>query len=190
MHRWGKQAPLHFDEKELKTDLGIGNFIFVGSSCDMWANASHLEWIGLTLAKCSENGNRYLFQSKNPERFISWKDYIPKGSTLCTTIESDSLYPQMGNTPEPFRRAEAMSMLGTNFLTMITIEPIFNFNIDKLVCLIRIASPNQVNIGADSGNNHLPEPNYDDGDKILELIEALSKFTKVVQKKNLRRLIA
>ena len=26
MKRWGKQQPVHFDEKELKTDLGIGNF--------------------------------------------------------------------------------------------------------------------------------------------------------------------
>jgi molybdopterin converting factor small subunit len=34
-----------FDEKELKTDLGKGNFIFVGSSCDMWAQNIPEEWI-------------------------------------------------------------------------------------------------------------------------------------------------
>ena len=28
MKRWGKQSSLHFDEKELKTDLGKNNFIF------------------------------------------------------------------------------------------------------------------------------------------------------------------
>ena len=33
------QGELKFDEKELKTDLGEGNFIFVGSSCDMFADA-------------------------------------------------------------------------------------------------------------------------------------------------------
>ncbi len=31
------QGPLHLDEKELWTDLGSGNFIFVGSGTDMWA---------------------------------------------------------------------------------------------------------------------------------------------------------
>ncbi len=30
-------GPLHLDEKELRTDLGSGNFIFVGSGTDMWA---------------------------------------------------------------------------------------------------------------------------------------------------------
>jgi hypothetical protein len=33
MKRWGEQRPLHLDESELYTDLGEGNFIFVGSSC-------------------------------------------------------------------------------------------------------------------------------------------------------------
>ncbi|HEA67556.1 MAG TPA: hypothetical protein ENI07_12145, partial [Desulfobacterales bacterium] len=40
MKRWGPQPELHFDESELKTDLykyGENQFIFVGSSCDMWA---------------------------------------------------------------------------------------------------------------------------------------------------------
>lgn len=37
MKRWGNLRPARFDEKELNTDLGSGNFIFVGSSCDMWS---------------------------------------------------------------------------------------------------------------------------------------------------------
>lgn len=49
MKRWGKQKPVHFDEKELKTDLGSGNFIFVGSSCDMFADDIPIEWIQKTL---------------------------------------------------------------------------------------------------------------------------------------------
>lgn len=52
--------------------------------------------------------------------------------------------------------------------------------------LIKCCEPIQVNIGADSGNNHLPEPS---GVKVLELIEELSRFTKVVRKDNLARLI-
>lgn len=37
MKRFGKLNKVRFDAKELKTDLGTGNFIFVGSSCDMFA---------------------------------------------------------------------------------------------------------------------------------------------------------
>lgn len=44
----------------------------------------------------------------------------------------------------------------------------------------------QVNIGADSGGNHLPEPS---AAKVLALIEELVKFTTVERKKNLARLL-
>ena len=51
MKRWGKQPPLHFDEKELKTKLGIGNFIFIGSSCDMFAESIPENWVNQTITK-------------------------------------------------------------------------------------------------------------------------------------------
>ena len=51
-----------------------------------------------------------------------------------------------------------------------------------------MCNPVQVNIGADSSpkHNNLPEPSKE---KILELIAELGNFTKVVQKKNLKRLL-
>jgi hypothetical protein len=52
--------------------------------------------------------------------------------------------------------------------------------------LIQRCNPEQVNIGADSGNNHLPEP---DKDKLLELIKELSRFTIIHRKNNLQRLL-
>jgi hypothetical protein len=51
--------------------------------------------------------------------------------------------------------------------------------------MILSCNPRQVNIGADSGNNHLPEP---PPEKIADLIEALRPFTKVYLKPNLKRL--
>jgi DNA repair photolyase len=39
------QSYPHLDEKELRVDLGSGNTIFVGSSCDMWAAEIPEEWI-------------------------------------------------------------------------------------------------------------------------------------------------
>ena len=43
-----------------------------------------------------------------------------------------------------------------------------------------------VSIGADSGNNHLPEPS---GDKVKALIEVLKDITEVKIKGNLKRLL-
>ena len=65
MKNWGKQADLHFDEKELKTKLGEGNFIFVGSSCDMWAHEVNTLWILKTLKHCDKFDNQYLFQTNS-----------------------------------------------------------------------------------------------------------------------------
>jgi hypothetical protein len=188
MKRWGKQKPLRFDEKELNADLGSDNFIFVGSSCDMFANDIPYEWIVDTLVKCDFYiGNQFLFQSKNPNRFVEFKFYFPDGQRthLCTTIETNRRYPQMGLSPIPEMRADAMFHID-GFKKYVTIEPIMDFDLPHLVDLIWICKPEQVNIGADSGNNHLPEPSKD---KLLALIDELKKFTIIDQKRNLKRLL-
>ena len=60
------------------------------------------------------------------------------------------------------------------------------FDLKWLDVYIRMCDPVQVNIGADSGGNGLPEPS---SQEILKLIEVLSGFTKVERKKNLKRLL-
>ena len=109
MKRWGKQKPVHFDESELKTDLGHGNFIFVGSSCDLFADDIPKTWITDTLVKTDfYTGNRYLFQSKNPNMFHYFMNYFPDGgrTSLCTTIETNRWYPKvMKYSPDPSHRA-------------------------------------------------------------------------------------
>ena len=45
MKRWGELPDLHLDAREMKTDLGSGNYIFVGSSTDMFAEDVSWEWI-------------------------------------------------------------------------------------------------------------------------------------------------
>ena len=184
MKRRGKQSPVHLDEKELKTDLGSGNFIFVGSSCDMFAEDIPTEWIRETLAHCAEFDNRYLFQSKNPGRMRHWIPYVSK-VVACTTIETNRWHKDiMGGSPSPpIERTEDMCWIGAP--TYLTIEPIMDFDLDDLVEMVDLVDPIQVNIGADSGNNNLPEPS---AEKVRELIARLEEFTRVVQKKNLKRL--
>ena len=188
MHRWGTLKPVRFDEKELKTDLGEGNFIFVGSSCDMFAQAIPHKWISETLLKCLNNPqNDYLFQTKNPEMMAHFRDGFVRHSILCMTIETNRYYPDvMKATAGPYERAFFFGKFLTAFQRYVTIEPIMDFDLEPMVELIKRCDPVQVNIGADSGNNHLPEPPLE---KVLELIGRLSAFTTIAKKRNLDRLL-
>jgi DNA repair photolyase len=193
MKRWGQLNKVRFDEKELKTDLGSGNFIFVGSSCDMWAEDITDLWIQQTLEHCRKyDDNHYLFQTKNPKRiYQEWMDgtYFPSKFSVCTTIETNRDYPEiMRNSPPVEDRMHIMNELyheGVKEL-FVTIEPIMDFDLEEMQWLIETSLPVQVNIGADSGNNNLPEPTKE---KILALIDHIGSYTKVKQKKNLKRLL-
>lgn len=189
MKRWGKLNPVRFDEKELKTDLGTGNFIFIGSSCDMFAENIPDEWIKKTLKHMEMFDSKYLLQTKNPQRILDYIDasVITDKCVVCTTIESDLFYPEiMKNSPQPMQRSIAMEQISGVIDTYVTIEPILDFNIEHFVHMIRRCSPEQVNIGADSGQNNLHEPTKE---KVLQLVSELQKFTIIHNKSNLQRIL-
>lgn len=189
MKKYGNLTPIHLDEKYLKDDLGKDNFIFVCSGCDMFANNINIEWIESVINTCKNYAdNKYLFQTKNP---INIKDYwLPDGSIVCTTIESNRWYPEiMNNAPHPGERWNGLHQLGYD--KYVTIEPILDFDLDEFINMFRYyynmdSDIKQINIGADSKGYNLPEPSKE---KILELISELQKFTKVHFKKNLNRLL-
>ena len=185
MKRW-KQNPIRLDVKEFKTDLGENNFIFVGSSTDMFANDVPSEWIIKTLEHCNKYPkNTYLFQTKNPMRFKEFRELYPFGSILGTTIET--------NRDEDFKScpniSSRVSFMEQKWIgrKMVTIEPIMNFDVTLLVEFMERINPEFINIGADSGNNNLEEPSRF---KIESLIKNLKNFTKVNLKDNLKRLYA
>lgn len=183
MKRWGKLNPVRFDEKELKTDLGKGNFIFVGSSCDMFAENIPSEWIKETLEHCGKFNNKYFFQTKNPKRI---RCIFPENSNVCVSLESNRHYPEiLNNSPAPIERVKEMQLI--RHPLYITIEPILKFDLKEFVEMIASCNSIQVNIGLDSGNNKLPEPTKSE---ILELIEKLKEINVNVHlKSNLNRLI-
>ncbi|GHT45631.1 hypothetical protein AGMMS49965_22720 [Bacteroidia bacterium] len=183
------QSPIHFDESELKTNLGSGKFIFVGSSNDLFAENIPEEWILKTLKHCEKYDNKYLFQTKNPTRILDYIDtcVISDKSVVCTTIETNRYYRNiMKNSPLMNNRADAMNIISEVVKTFVTIEPVMDFDLPEFIELIKKANPMQVNIGSDSGHNHLPEPPKEE---ILALIAELEKFTVVKQKSNLSRLL-
>jgi DNA repair photolyase len=188
--RFKKEAkPAYLDEAEFKTNLGTGNFIFAGSSNDLFAAEHPKDWITRTLDYCNQFDNRYLFQTKNPSRVI---DFLPhpvliEKSVLCTTIETNRWLPDiMCRCPNVYDRMGSMNVLSDFVDTYVTIEPIMDFEPYMLIDLVKQCKPKQVNIGADSGRNNLPEPSTY---KVNELIMELSSFTNVVIKPNLNRLL-
>ena len=183
-----KLNPVRLDKAELKTDLGQGNFIFVGSSTDMWADDIQVEWIEATLNHCVKYPkNRYLFQSKNPRRFLAKDFAFPNDTIFGTTIETNrNRYLNLSNASPIKDRIGVMNALKfVHLKTMITIEPIMDFDLGPFSDMIIGARPDWVNIGADSKGHNLPEPSEE---KVLQLISEIEKFTKVIQKKNLKRL--
>ena len=188
MKKWGEQPPLHIDEKDLMTNLGEGNFIFVGHTIDLFANDVPAEWIIRVLERLkSYPKNKYLLQSKNPKRFVDFVGLgqYPSKVFFGTTIETNRDIVK-SKAPPVSQRAMALAELShKDFETMVTIEPIFDFDVDDLVDLIVLANPEWVNIGADSKGHKLPEPPKE---KVKKLIEILQKTTQIKLKRNLGRI--
>lgn len=186
MNRFGEQKPIRFDKQELKIDLGKDNFVFIGSSCDMFADEIVADWIINIFNHCKQFQNKYLFQTKNPEKLCQFWHCLPPNSIIGTTIETNRVFTEMGHTPLPLNRAKYMAQLSTQMATMIIIEPIMDFDTEPFLDLIHWCHPQWVNIGADSQKHNLKEPSKE---KINNLIEGLNKFTEVKIKKNMGRLL-
>jgi DNA repair photolyase len=170
-------------EKELKTNLGSDNFIFVCAQNDLFENKVNEEIIKRIISHCENYpNNRYLFQTKNPKRTLR---ILPSNSVVCMTIETNRNYKAISNAPNVYQRY--LDSLLLRHEIHVTIEPIIDFDFDIFMKMIRNIGATQINIGADSGKNNLPEPSKE---KTLELISELRKVTNVVLKDNLNRIIA
>ena len=173
------------DEKCLKDDLGSSNFIFVGSSTDMFSDKVPTEWIIKVLEHCNKfPNNTYLFQTKNPKRFFDFSTF-PKKTIFGTTLETNWNHKFMlSKAPSPYIRfREIMKCMSDR--TMISIEPIMDFDLDGFVEMLMVLQPKFVSIGADSKGCNLPEPTLE---KVKKFIEKLEDFTEVKIKDNLKRL--
>lgn len=189
---WNRMDEPYLDEKCLHDYLGSNKIIFVGSSIDMWAESMPDEWILKVLQHCSKYpDNTYLFQSKNPKRFLhflsDYEDFIPRNVIWGTTIETnrEDIIKKLSKAPPPHQRYSMMTWIEGK--TMVSIEPIMDFDLEIMVeWWINAIQPEFVSIGADSKGNNLPEP---PAWKIDKLIRELKQFTEVKVKDNLKRLM-
>ena len=181
-------GPMRLEEKELNTNLGKDKFIFVAAQNDLFASDVSKDDIIKVLDYCDKFDNKYLFQTKNPERLLNFVSHkVFKKAVIATTIESDIYHKKIvGNGNDPYDRMKAMFRLKEyGFETYITVEPIMKFT-DIFLTLLQTCNADQINIGADTGNNNLPEPSKGN---IEWLISELELYTKVKIKDNLKRLL-
>lgn len=175
-------------ETAMRKNLGRGKFWFVCSCSDLFAWDVPMELIDKILYKCKCYKNKYLFQSKNPERMREFYGYFPDDSIFGTTLESNREYKDIyGNAPQIMQRYDAIADISNDReKVIVTIEPILDFDTEDFLGMLHIINPKWVNIGADSKGHNLPEPPKE---KVLALIEELRGFTEVKIKPNLKRII-
>jgi len=179
------QGSVRLSTRDFKP-LGSGKTIFVCSAIDLFANDVPDRIIMAVLNFCKKYDNTYLFQSKNPRRFLRFKKLFPRKVILGTTIETNRDY-RISKAPPPVERAVAMSLISSlGFRTMVSIEPIMDFDLPIMVVWMKSIKPEFVSIGADSKGFSLHEPKKD---KVEDLINELSKFTEVKLKDNLKRMM-
>jgi len=175
-------------EKELNIKLvkpKDGKLIFVESNGDLFGYWVPENDILRILEHCRCFNHEYLFQSKNPERFLDFLDWFPQKSILGTTIESNRDY-GVTLAPSPEERFQYMTKIPWK-RKMVSIEPIMDFDLPILLSWIGAINPEFISIGADSGENKLKEPN---SEKLQSFIWQAELMTEVRLKKNLSRITA
>jgi len=190
MKKWGegRLKTARFVESEMKTNLGENNFIFIGSSIDIFGYNIDHRWLADIFCKAIGYKNNYLLQTKNPKRYINYLvDLIPSKFVLSTTIETNYHFPEiMNNSPDPYCRSLAMNNIPKDYRKMVTIEPIMKFDLSEMVAMVMSFDPEQINIGADTLKRGLPEPT---AKEVLKLIEVLEKYKRIKIKPNLNRIL-
>ena len=165
--------------------------IFVGSSGDAWGNHIPSEWISRVLEYCKRfRQNTYLFQTKNPQRFIPFINDLPANTILAVTIETDWNGYSYSEAPSPRFRQVAFNEVRLRsegrYKTMVSIEPIIWFTGQFGAFLLEMDA-NIYSIGADSQHSGLKEPSPD---CVAALIKELRQAKKEVRlKNNLKRLL-
>ena len=188
-------------EEELKVNYDFkqnfpdGAYLFIEHINDLWAMDVPREAIERILAHCNIwPNNTYVFQTKNPERYMNFISKFPPKTVLGVTLETNRIIPDISFAPNPHERFEAF-MVTINAIkarsdidikTFLTLEPILQFDMDVLVKWIAEIKPDFINLGADSKDHMLPEPTIDD---IEELVIKLHETgIELREKHNLSRL--
>lgn len=176
MAKYSGKPRLH--DRAMKESLGKQKTIFVCSCNDLFADGVSNEIIIEVLKRCRQYpNNQYLFQTKNPERLRDFTEHYPHDSIFGITLETNRTN-TCSKAPFQLKRAndfvrfieEVFEPDGT-WKFMVSIEPVMAFDYDTFSTWINTIAPDFVSIGADSKNNGLKEPSYDDIKSLIALID-------------------
>lgn len=171
--RWGNsfepQFRPHFLKEKMPND---GSWIFVGSMGDLFCPGMKDDWIHQIIGRIAQEkgNNKFLLQTKNPFSFMAFylelekiKDKIILGTTIETTESTPwSLAPP---TSERYGLLQKMKSMG--FKTFLSLEPLSDFDFNKMIKWIVAIDPEAVEVGLENYSNHTTKPN---DRKIRELI--------------------
>ena len=175
-------------ENEFDVDYGSDKTIFIEHCNDLFEVGVPDEFIRRILKHCNQYpDNTFVFQSKNTKRMYKFKDEFPPHVMLGTTIETNRDMSDISSAPDAYERKKWIHEMSVwDVETFITVEPILDFDLYGLAYILIDSYVNFVNIGADSKDNGLDEPTYD---QVMELYDFITKAEVVVKKKiNLDRL--
>ena len=175
------------DEKVLSSKVK-GGTRFLCSCNDLFASdVSNEDITRILIWAVKQDGVTWWIQTKNPSHplFTNMVKSCPRNFRLGITLEtnwptrSTSNAPSISNAPNPIMRT-------VPYVDYVTIEPIMMFDRIFFVKMMKAIYPNWINIGADSGNNNLPEPTEKE---IVQLVNDLKGIGYDVRlKPNLERL--
>ena len=173
----------HLVEEELWKRFSPGQFVFIGYMGELsFASQKEVEIILQLVRGYPEV--RFLFCVKNPACYQQWGADYPDNLYLGATIETDIDY-GLSKAPSPYKRFLAMASL-PHPKKFISIEPIMEFRLNRLISWLREIKPDIIEVGADNYHNHLQEPSWC---KVQELLGCLRDICPtVVEKPGLERL--
>jgi len=187
------------DKPELHTPLhnyGKNKTIFIGHQGDMFATTIPESFVESVLENCLKYpANTYLFQTKNPERYMKFFMHLPINAILGTTIETNrqDLVEKISMAPNIRSRVAGMVQVkkyateqSLKWQFFVTIEPIMQFDRDPFIELIHNIEPTFIAIGADSKKHQLEEPTME---QVLDLAKILATRYDIRKKRNLARLV-
>lgn len=174
----------HLVIEELDRKFSPGDFVFVGYMGDI-AFAPRCVIIDLLRRIVDQPEVNFLFCSKEPRLYLQWDLAWPDNLYLGATIETDQDL-GLSNAPPPGQRYNAMRYL-EHHRKFISIEPICDFNLVRLLKWLYDINPEIIEVGADNYHNNLPEPPWEKVEKLVQGLEAICPT--VVRKVGLERLM-
>ena len=162
---YGRSFEPQFREHYLKDKMpNDGSWIFVGSMGDIGCEGVQSEWLSklLDFIENDTSNNIFLLQSKNPSIFYDKKqrlENIKNKIVLGTTLETTEETP-WSRAPSTFKRALNLATMKQNygFRTFLSLEPLSDFNLEKMMSFIEEIQPEAVEIGLENYTNHTTKP--------------------------------